>query len=82
MALFDWLFGRSPEPPQRNQPQPSAPENRTPQIARTPSRPAFAHAHTYLSGRMYTKSGRYIHDNPEVFDRLKRKYRTMAEAAE
>ena len=50
MALFDWLFGRSPEPPQRNQPQPSAPENRTPQIALAPSRPAFAHAHRVPDG--------------------------------
>ena len=50
MALFDWLFGRSPELPQRNQTQPSAPENRTPQIARTPSRPAFAHAHRVPDG--------------------------------
>ena len=44
-------------------------------VEREPDRnwdlPAFAHAHTYLKGRMYTRSGRFIHDNPEVFDRLK-----------
>ena len=50
MALFDWLFGRPPEPPQRNQPQPIAPENRTPRIALAPSRPAFAHAHRVPEG--------------------------------
>ena len=50
MALFDWLFGRPPEPPQRNQPQPIAPENRTPRIALAPSRPAFAHAHRVPDG--------------------------------
>ena len=33
--------------------------------------PAFAHAHTFLKGRMYTWSGKFIHDNPEIFDRLK-----------
>ena len=33
--------------------------------------PAFTHAHTFLKGRMYTRSGRFIHDNLEIFDRLK-----------
>ena len=50
MAFFDWLFGRSPEPPQRTQPRVAEPENRMPQIARTPSRPAFAHAHRVPDG--------------------------------
>jgi len=50
MALFDWLFGRSPEVPQRNQSLPTAPENRTPQIARTPSRPSFARTHQVPDG--------------------------------
>ena len=52
MALFDWLFGRTPEPepPQRNQPQPPAPENRMPQIARTPSRQSFTHVHQVPEG--------------------------------
>ena len=33
--------------------------------------PAFTHAHTFLKGRMYTRSGKFIHDNLEIFDRLK-----------
>jgi len=44
MALFDWLFGRTSEPSQRNQPQPAATEHRTPETVRPPARPAFAHA--------------------------------------
>ena len=44
-------------------------------VEREPDRswdlPVFEHAHSFLNGRMYTRSGRYIHDNPEVFDRLK-----------
>ena len=44
-------------------------------IEREPDRnwelPSFKHAHTFLKGRMYTRSGRFIHDNPEIFDRLK-----------
>jgi DNA polymerase-3 subunit epsilon len=44
MALFDWLFGRTPEPSQRNQPQPAAAGHRTPETVRPPARPAFAHA--------------------------------------
>ena len=50
MALFDWLFGRTPEPSQRNQPQPAAPEYRTPEIVRPPARQAFAHAHQVPDG--------------------------------
>lgn len=50
MALFDWLFDRSPEPPQRHQAQPAAPEIRTPQLTPTPSRPTFAHAHRVPQG--------------------------------
>jgi len=50
MALFDWLFGRTQEPPQRNQPVPTAPENRTPQIVRTSGRPSFCHAHQVPEG--------------------------------
>ena len=50
MALFDWLFGRSPEPPQRTQPRPAAPEDRTPQVVRPPSRPTFAHAQRVPDG--------------------------------
>ena len=44
MAFFDWLFGRSPEPHQRHQPRSAAPENWTPKIIRTPTRPTFTHA--------------------------------------
>lgn len=33
--------------------------------------PDFKHAHTYLKGRIYSRSGKFIHDNPEIFDRLK-----------
>ena len=44
-------------------------------VEREPDRnwdlPDFAHAHTFLKGRMYTRSGRFIHDNPEVFNCLK-----------
>lgn len=49
MAILDWLFGRSPEPQQRNQPQTAA-EDWTPQIIRTPTRPTFAHAHHVPEG--------------------------------
>ena len=44
MALFDWLFGRTPKPIQQNQNQPATAEYRAPQIIRAPARPAFAHA--------------------------------------
>lgn len=50
MALFNWLFGRTPEPSQQNQPQPAAPEYRTPEIVRSSARPAFAHAHRVPEG--------------------------------
>lgn len=44
-------------------------------VEREPDRnwdlPAFTHAHTFLKGRMYTRSGRFIHDSLEIFDRLK-----------
>ena len=50
MALFDWLFGRSPEPPHRTQPRPSVLENPTLQITRTPPRQSFAHAHRVPDG--------------------------------
>lgn len=33
--------------------------------------PPFSHEHVFLSGRMRQKSGRFIHDNPEVFDQLR-----------
>ena len=33
--------------------------------------PAFEHAHSFLDGRMYTRSGRFIHDNPQVVGQLK-----------
>ncbi|QYX56824.1 exonuclease [Roseovarius sp. SCSIO 43702] len=44
MALFDWLFGRTPEPSQRNQPRSVATGHRTPETVRPPARPAFDHA--------------------------------------
>ena len=50
MALFDWLFGRSPEPPQRSQLLVAAPETRAPQIDRTQTRPTFPHAHRVPDG--------------------------------
>lgn len=50
MALFDWLFGRSPEPPQRSQLQVAAPETRAPQIVRSQTRPTFPHAHRVPDG--------------------------------
>ena len=50
MALFDWLFGRSPEPPQRSQPLLVAPEIRAPQIVRTQARPTFPHVHRVPDG--------------------------------
>jgi len=50
MALFDWLFGRTPEAPQRNQPPPAAPENRTPPIVRAPGQPTFSHARQVPEG--------------------------------
>jgi len=33
--------------------------------------PEFRHEHTFLKGRTYTYRGRFIHDNPEIYDRLK-----------
>lgn len=50
MALFDWLFGRTPEPFQRNQPQPAVTGQRTLEIARTTARPAFDHTHRVPEG--------------------------------
>jgi DNA polymerase III subunit epsilon len=50
MALFDWLFGRTPEPPQQNQPRPATPDNRTPQNAGTPARPEFSHVRRVPEG--------------------------------
>ncbi|MCU9849369.1 exonuclease domain-containing protein [Defluviimonas sp. WL0024] len=50
MALFDWLFGRSPEPQQRDQQQHAIPDGLPPQIARAPARPAFARAHCVPEG--------------------------------
>lgn len=44
MALFNWLFGSSPKPSQPNQSRSDAPDQLTPEIARLPARPAFAHA--------------------------------------
>lgn len=44
MALFDWLFGRTPKPTQQNQPERAREEFRPAPIARAPARPAFAHA--------------------------------------
>lgn len=43
MALFDWLFGRKTEQPERLQPLPPAPDYRTAEVIRAPSRPTFAH---------------------------------------
>lgn len=50
MALFDWLFGRNPEPQQRDRQQHAAPDNHAPQISRVPERPEFAHAHRVPEG--------------------------------
>lgn len=50
MALFDWLFGRSPEPLQRSQPPLATPEIREPKIERTENRPRFPHAHRVPDG--------------------------------
>lgn len=44
MALFDWLFGRTPKPKQQSQPERSMEGYRPAPIVRTPVRPAFAHA--------------------------------------
>lgn len=44
MALFDWLFGRTPKSTQQNQPERAREEFRPAPIARAPTRPAFAHA--------------------------------------
>ena len=43
MALFDWLFGRTPKSTQENQPERAREEFRPGPIARTPARPTFAH---------------------------------------
>jgi len=43
MALFDWLFGRTPKPTQQNQPERAGEEFRSAPIVRAPLRPAFAH---------------------------------------
>ncbi len=44
MALFDWLFGRTPKPTQQSQPEHCMEEIRPPPIIRAPARPASAHA--------------------------------------
>ncbi len=44
MALFDWLFGRTPKPIQQFQLEPVREEFRSAPIVRAPVRPAFAHA--------------------------------------
>ena len=44
MALFDWLFGRTPKPTQQNQPERATEDYRPAPIVRAPLRPAFAHA--------------------------------------
>lgn len=44
MALFDWLFGRSPKSTQQSQPQRAEEEFRPAPIVHAPPRPAFAHA--------------------------------------
>ena len=44
MALFDWLFGRTPKPTQQSQPERVMEEFRPSPIIRAPVRPAFAHA--------------------------------------
>lgn len=50
MALFDWLFGRTPEPPQRDQQQLDVPDDFLPQIVRAAARPAFTHSHRVPEG--------------------------------
>ena len=50
MALFDWLFGRSPEAPQQNQPLLAAPAKAAPSIVQTPARPNFSHADRVPAG--------------------------------
>jgi len=44
MALFDWLFGRTPKLTQQSQPERVLAELRPSPIVRAPARPAFAHA--------------------------------------
>lgn len=48
MAIFDWLFGRSHQPQQRNQPQTTYPQDQTSKSV--PARPAFIHAHHVPEG--------------------------------
>lgn len=50
MALFDWLFGRSPDAPQQNLSLAAA-AKRAPQIAKTPTRSNFFHADHVPEGR-------------------------------
>jgi len=33
--------------------------------------PAFAHAHTFLNDSMYTRAGRFIHNNTDIYAKLK-----------
>lgn len=49
MALFDWLFGGSPEAPRQNLPL-AAEAKRAPQSVQTPARPNFSHAHRVPEG--------------------------------
>jgi DNA polymerase-3 subunit epsilon len=44
MALFDWLFGRTPKPTQQRQPVRATEDYQPAPIVRHPVRPAFAHA--------------------------------------
>lgn len=44
MALFDWLFGRTPKPTHKSQSQRAGEEFRPAPTVRAPPRPAFAHA--------------------------------------
>jgi DNA polymerase-3 subunit epsilon len=51
MALFDWLWGRRPELADRSLQHLAPKENHSPPVTRTPSKPAFSHAHRLPEGR-------------------------------
>ena len=50
MALFDWLFRRSPEPLHHPQQQPAAPQSPKYETSRNPVRQSFAHAQRVPDG--------------------------------
>ncbi|MEB8388303.1 hypothetical protein OO012_13795 [Rhodobacteraceae bacterium KMM 6894] len=50
MSRFNWLFGRSPKPPQQNQPQAVDHEPHMIQENQTSTRPSFSHANHVPEG--------------------------------